>query len=209
MICNALYLQKFNPKSLLSLLPNDIFKIVKRYVIKHQRIENLKNWFRETNIDKHYLKQILWNERNENIRFPINPILDIADKNWRKSNRFGCFRFYTGLEIDWSDSVLFDRYIPMFNIPKKIVVANDCRIPNYKNNWWSSRYHLIKPGQYWIWEYGCDELSDIGLENIYFYILYQNRLEKNPIILTTKEVPPDQKDFQFYDHWYNKYKKLI
>ena len=187
MTCNALYLQKFNSNSLLSLLPNDIFKIVKKYVVKQQQKQNLKNWFREMNLDKDYLRAVRQIEQEENVKFPIVPVLDMADKNWRK-------KWPKILKRDYSNNV--SQYYPKKCEYDRKILIMFCRPGYYWNRKEGKRklrdyIYFIKstPRPYktlfeiisttvecWIWNFAQDDCMN-------YYLAYQNPNDKNPMIL--------------------------
>ena len=194
-VINAVYKEERNPKSLLSILPYDIFKIIVVYLTRQIQKKNRQNWFREIDIDKDFVKAIRHIEKEKNVRFPIKLILDMADKNWRKNPyNYDYYDDYEPLYLHSPGTLV--NIAATINLPKKIIVTNDWKIPTrYLYN--MTGYKLIEPGHYWIWK--C---------SMRYYILYGYPLDTKLRILKTSKSQPSDEDFVFQDNWYNKYKKI-
>ncbi len=172
MECNALYFEKNNPRSLLSLLPNDIFNLC----LEHVRKNACHCWIEANNIDMEYLKVIRQIEVEEGVIFPIKPVLEMADKKWK--DKIYHKNYDPHMDV-WSEEYFLRRIwqeCGFFCPGKEFSCYVNCPDlpPPYKIN-----------NGMWVWYFANVQPHQGGL--CHHFILYDNLKEKNPKIITYDE----------------------
>ncbi len=208
---NALYLQKFNPKSLLSLLPNDIFKKCLLYVKEDFKQEKCRLWIVENDIDIEYLKIIRQMEVENNVIFPIKPVLEMADKNWKKDvicRHRNLNRDIVSYPEGTYDPGCKDSFCylccsvtsepPIFFCAEKEFCDKSSYfdlIGNSKYDWRNGKLYPIPykiDERQWAWNIG--KYDDDFRGYLWFFIIYDNPKELNPKMCALSD------DIPYYDN---------